>query len=101
MRAYLGFIPLAMSALPILVTVIRQLLFYQGCLDGYGFILIAMLAFIVGGLLNILFLLYVAVRGRSYFRFEQQFLVTTARWSFAASILLLLVQVVVLVSLNR
>lgn len=101
MRAYLGFIPLAVSGLPILTAVIRQFLFYKGCMDGYGFLLIAMLAFIIGGVLNILFLLYVAVSGRSYFQFEQQTRSKTARRGFAVSVLLLLVQIAVLLSLNR
>ncbi len=99
MRAYLGFIPLAVVAVPFLVATIRQALFYKGCMDGLGYILIAMGAFMVGGVLNVVYLLFVAVTHRTHFTFEGRRQRIAAKAGFIGSLLLLVIQAVVVASI--
>ena len=99
MRAYLGFIPLAVVAVPFLAAAIRQALFYKGCMDGLGFILIAMGAFMVGGVLNVAYLLFVAVTHRTHFAFESRRQRITAKAGFIGAIFLLVIQAVVVASI--
>jgi len=42
MRAYLGFFPIVVAGIPFIVMAVRQALFYKGCMDGFGYILVAM-----------------------------------------------------------
>ncbi len=96
MRAYIGFIPIAVAGIPFIVAAIRQALFYTGCMDGFGYILVAMFAFIVGGVLNVTYLLFVAVTHRTYFSFAGRRERITARAGFICALLFLLIQAVVL-----
>ena len=99
MRAYLGFIPLAVVAVPFLVATIRQALFYKGCMDGLGYVLVAMGAFMVGGVLNVVYLLFVAVMHRTHFAFEGRRQRIAAKAGFIGALLLLVIQAVVLASI--
>lgn len=99
MRAYLGFIPLAVVAVPFLVAAIRQALFYKGCMDGFGYMLIAMGAFMVGGVLNLLYLLFVAITHCTHFTFEDRRRRITAKVGFIGANLLLVIQIIVAASL--
>lgn len=99
MRAYLGFFPLAVVAVPFLVAMIRQALFYKGCMDGLGYILVAMGAFMVGGVLNVVYLLFVAVTHRTYFSFDGQWQRIVAKAGFVGALWLLAIQSVVLASI--
>lgn len=95
MRAYLGFIPLAVVGIPFLVAAIRQALFYKGCMDGLGYMLVAMFAFMCGGALNLVYLLVVAVTHRTHFVFDNRRQRIAAKAGFIGAILLLVVQAVV------
>ena len=99
MRAYLGFIPLAVVAVPFLVAAIRQSLLYKGCMDGLGYILIAMGAFMVGGVLNVAYLLFVAATYRTHFTFDSRRPRIAAKAAFIGGLLLLVVQAVVVASI--
>ena len=46
MRAYLGFVPLSIVDVPFMVAYVRQALFYKGCMDGFGYVLVAKVGFI-------------------------------------------------------
>lgn len=61
MRAYLGFIPLAIALIPGIVTVIRQGLYYRGGWDGHEYVLVAIFAFLLGGVYNFCFLIYLLI----------------------------------------
>ena len=99
MRAYLGFIPLAVVAVPFLTLAIRQALFYKGCMDGLSYILIAMGAFMVGGVFNVAYLLFVAVTHRTHFAFESRRQRIAAKAGFIGALLLLVIQAVVVASI--
>lgn len=99
MRAYLGFLPVAVVGVPFMVATFRQALFYKGCMDGYGYILTAMLAFLVGGALNVMYLLFVAATHRTHFHFTNSRQRITAKSAFIASVLLLVVQLVVVATI--
>lgn len=96
MRAYLGFIPLAIAIIPVAVAAIRQSLYYQGCMDGYGYMLIAFAGFIVGGVLNCVFLLYVLADRRAYFSPVSRGRLAVARIGFIGAITLLVVQAAII-----
>lgn len=96
MRAYLGFIPLGVVGLPFLVAMIRQALFYRGCMDGFGYVLIAMAAFMFGGVLNVIYLVVAAATYPACFRVEGRWQGIAAKAGFAAALLLFVVQMVVL-----
>jgi len=95
MRAYLGFIPIGVVIVPFAVAAVRQALFYKGCMDGYGFILVAMSAFMFGGLLNLVYLLFVGIRYQTYFDFSNRRQYVVAMSGFVGSLLLLIIQAVV------
>ncbi|MGD9973503.1 MAG: hypothetical protein AB7S77_10610 [Desulfatirhabdiaceae bacterium] len=99
MRAYLGFIPFTVVAVPFLVAAVRQALFYRGCMDGFGYILIAMCGFIVGGILNVIYLLFVAANHHSYFTLEPRRQRMTAKWGFILAVLLFVIQAIVMASI--
>lgn len=99
MRAYLGFIPFTVVAVPFIVAAIRQALFYRGCMDGYGFILVAMGAFMFGGILNLIYLLFVASTFRTYFLLESRCQRIAAKCGFILSLLLFVVQAIVMASI--
>ncbi len=99
MRAYLGFIPIAMVGGPFLVATIRQALFYTGCMDGFGYVLVAMFAFVVGGAINVVFLLFVGITHRTYFTYADRRNRIMAKAGFTGSLLLLFIQAGVLASL--
>jgi len=92
MKAYLGFIPLAIVAIPFLVATIRQALFYKGCMDGFGYVLITMGAFMVGGVLNLAYLLFVSITHRTHFSIEKRRHRITAKVGFIGAVLLLAIQ---------
>ncbi len=99
MRAYLGFIPFTIVAVPFIVAAIRQALYYRGCMDGYGYILIAMGAFMVGGILNVMYLLFVAGTHRTYFALASRCQRIAARSGFVLAILLFVIQAIVMISI--
>ena len=99
MKAYLGFIPLAVVAVPFLAAAIRQALFYKGCMDGLGYILIAMGAFMVGGVLNVAYLLFVTVTHRTHFTFESRRQRVAAKAGFIGALFLLVIQAMVVASI--
>jgi uncharacterized membrane protein len=96
MRAYIGFFPIAVVGIPFIVAAVRQALFYEGCMDGFGYILVAMFAFVLGGALNITYLLFVAVTHKTHFSFAGRRESTTAKAGFIVALLLLIIQTVVL-----
>ncbi len=96
LRPYIGFVPLAVVGVPFLVAAVYQALFSRGCMDGFGYALIAMAAFMLGGVLNVLYLLFVAATWRSHFQFERSRQRIAAKIAFSLSLLLLLIQAVVL-----
>jgi hypothetical protein len=65
LKDYLGFIPLTIIIIPSLIAAIRQAIFYQGCMDGYGYMVIAMIGFIYGGILNVAYLLFALIDFRN------------------------------------
>ena len=95
MRAYLGFIPFAVVAIPCAVAAVRQTLFYKGCMDGYGYILIAMAAFTVGGVLNLGYLAYAFAGWDSLFSFSKRHRALIAKLGFGLATLLFAVQLVI------
>lgn len=100
LRPYLGFVPLAVVGVPFLVAAVYQALFSRGCMDGFGYVLIAMAAFMVGGVLNVLYLLVVTATWRNHFLFEHRWQRMAAKTAFSLALLLLLIQVVVLASIG-
>lgn len=70
MKPFLGYIPAAIALIPLAATLIWQELFYRGCMHGFQYFLIATIAFLIGGVLNIGFLLYVLTKKREYFLFS-------------------------------
>ena len=103
MRAYLGFIPLAIVLIPVGTSAIFQAFFYQGCMDGLGYMMIAMAGFVFGGILNCVFLLYVLVDRRNYFSFNSRGQLIVARFGFICAIAMAVVQaaVVVMIAISR
>lgn len=99
-RHYVGFVPLAVVGVPYLVAAAHRTLFSRGCMDSLGYELVAMAAFMVGGVLNVLYLLVVAATWRGHFQFESNRQRVAARTAFFLSLLLLLVQMVVLASID-
>ena len=99
MRAYLGFIPIFVVIVPFAAAAIRQALFYKGCMDGYGYILVAMSAFMCGGVLNIVYLLFVGSTYRTYFVFLNKRQRIVAKSGFVGALLLLIIQAVVVASI--
>ena len=55
-KPFIGYIPVLIVAVPCLVAYVRQSLYYKGCMDGFGFLITAMFAFIGGGILNLIFM---------------------------------------------
>ncbi|MBF0201225.1 MAG: hypothetical protein HQK66_07915 [Desulfamplus sp.] len=100
MRAYLGFIPFTVVSVPFIIAAIRQALYYRGCMDGYGYILISMGAFMVGGILNIIYLFFVAGTHRTYFAFESRFQRIAAKCGFIVALLLFVIQTIVMASIG-
>lgn len=99
MRAYLGFVPLAIVGVPFMVAYVRQALFYKGCMDGFGYVLVAMGGFMVGGVLNVVYLILVAATHRTHFLFDDNRKRMVAKVGFIGALLLLIVQIVVLASI--
>ncbi|MBN2056506.1 hypothetical protein JW905_16395 [bacterium] len=95
MRAYLGFIPMLVVVIPTLVAFLRQALFYQGCMDGIGYILVAMGAFVAGGVLNAMFLLMVVVTPCRYFQFPDRRHQMITKVGFIGAVVLLILQLAV------
>jgi len=69
-------------------------------MDGLGYILIAMGAFMVGGALNVLYLLFVAVTHRTHFAFGGRRQRIAAKAGFVGALLLLVIQAVVVASIT-
>jgi len=92
MKAYLGFIPIVVVVVPFAVAAVRQALFYKGCMDGYGYMLVAMFAFMCGGVLNIVYLLFVGSTYRTYFDFANRWQRIVAKSGFVGALLLLIIQ---------
>lgn len=103
MRAYLGFIPLAVVLIPVGTSAIFQAFFYQGCMDGLGYTMIAMAGFVFGGILNGVFLLYVLVDRKNYFSYDSRVQLIVARIDFIGAVTLAVVQaaVVVMIAISR
>ena len=68
-------------------------------MDGLGYILVAMGAFMCGGVLNLAYLLFVAITFRAHFVFENRKRIVAAKVGFIGALLLLLVQTVVVASI--
>jgi hypothetical protein len=64
-KTVIGYVPAAIVLVPLVVAGIRQSLYYKGCMDGMGYIVTAMLTFLVGGVLNLVFLAYAIWRRRA------------------------------------
>ena len=99
MRAYLGFIPIVVVVVPFAIAAVRQALFYKGCMDGYGYILVAMSAFMCGGVLNLLYLLFVGITYRTHFVFAKRRQRIVAKSGFVGALLLLIIQAVVVANI--
>ncbi|MBF0233122.1 MAG: hypothetical protein HQK65_08810 [Desulfamplus sp.] len=99
MRAYIGFIPTVVVVVPFAVAAIRQALFYKGCMDGYGYMLVAMSAFMFGGVLNIAYLLFAGSTYRTHFIFAKRRQRIIAKSGFAIAFLLLIIQALVVASI--
>ena len=57
MKTIIGYIPPAIVIIPFATAWIRQALYYKGCMDGVEFVITAFYVFIIGGILNIVFLI--------------------------------------------
>ncbi len=91
-KPYLGFIPAIVVAVPCGVAIIRQALYYKGCMDGLVFVMAGFVAFAVGGILNAGFLSYVAFSRRSYFNYPDRRHVLVARAGTTVAVVLFVVQ---------
>ncbi len=91
-KAFHGFVPAAVVIIPLAVAAIRQALFSKGCMDGYGYMLAAMLAFMVGGILNCVYLLHVLRDRNAYFCFAQRREMIIAKAGFLLALLVLVLQ---------
>ncbi len=56
MKAIIGYIPAAVVLVPFITAWIRQSLYYKGCMDGAEYVFTAFFAFVIGGILNLIFL---------------------------------------------
>ncbi len=68
-------------------------------MDGLGYVLIAMGGFMVGGVLNIAYLLFVAITHRTHFSFERRRPRIVAMIAFIAGLCLLVIQTIVVGSI--
>lgn len=91
-KPYLGFIPASIVAVPCGVAIIRQALYYKGCMDGLEFVMAGFFAFVVGGILNAGFLIYIAFSKRSYFNYPDRRHVLVARAGTIVAVVLFVVQ---------
>jgi hypothetical protein len=57
MKRIIAYIPPAIAVIPTVVYWIWHALFYKGCMDGFMYFYAALVAFVIGGALNLLFLL--------------------------------------------
>jgi hypothetical protein len=61
MAAFIGYIPPLIVLVAFIVFVIFEEFFFTGCISGLGYFVTALKAFIVGGILNLAFLLFALV----------------------------------------
>ena len=92
MKAFHGFGPAAVVIIPLAVAAIRDVLFSTGDMDSYGYMLVAMLGFMVGGILNFVYLGNVLRDRSAYFSFAQRWQVITAKAGFLLALLVLVLQ---------
>ena len=64
-------------------------------MDGLGYFLVAMGAFMVGGVLNLFYLLFVGSTYRTHFDFANRWQRIVAKSGFVAALLLLIIQAVI------
>jgi hypothetical protein len=64
MKRIIVYIPSAIVVIPAVAYWIWHALFYQGCMDGFMYFVAALVAFVSGGTLNLLFLLYAGISCR-------------------------------------
>ena len=86
--------------IPCLVAYIRQALYYTGCMDGFGFMLVAMFAFAVGGVLNLIFLLSSILMKKKYFYGLDKLHKKIAEIAIYLSALTLVIQLIVILTLK-
>ncbi|MDX9980894.1 MAG: hypothetical protein RBU25_12790 [Lentisphaeria bacterium] len=91
-KPYLGFIPAIIVVVPCGVAIIRQALYYNGCMDGLEFVMAGVAAFLVGDSLNIGFLSYVAFSRRSYLNYPERRHVLVARAGTTVAVVLFVIQ---------
>ena len=66
-KPFIGYLPILIILIPCVAAYVRQSLYYKGCMDGFGFMLTAMFAFAVGGILNVVFLGLSVIMNKKYF----------------------------------
>ncbi len=98
-KPFFGFIPAAIVIIPMAVAVTRQALFYSGCMDCIGYVFVAMFAFIAGGVLNLIYLIFVFMNYKKYFTSQTGWQLITARTGFIISLLMLLIQALITLSI--
>lgn len=91
MKTVIGYIPPAIVIIPFVTAWIRQTLYYKGCMDGAEFVFTAFYAFIIGGILNIAFLIG-CLASRSWFvsgmTFRQSKIANASVYASVATLLL-------------
>lgn len=98
LRQYLGFIAPLVVLVPCLIAGIHKAYFYRGCMDGFGLVISAGVGFVLGGLTNIVFLIYVFSDRRQYFEFGRSRDQEIAKIGMILSVLLIPAQIIIVLS---
>jgi uncharacterized membrane protein len=98
LRQYLGFIAPLVVLVPCLIAGIHKAYFYRGCMDGFGLVISAGCGFVLGGLMNLVFLIYVFSARRQYFEFGRSRDREIAKIGVILSILLIPAQIIIFFS---
>jgi uncharacterized membrane protein len=95
LRQYFGFIAPLVVLVPCLIAGIHKAYFYRGCMDGFGLVIAAWVGFVLGGLTNLVFLIYVISARRQYFEFGRSRDRAIAKIGVILSVLLIPAQIIV------
>ena len=98
LRQYLGFIAPLVVLVPCLIAGIHKAYFYRGCMDGFGLVIAAGVGFVLGGLTNLVFLIYVFSARRQYFDLGRSRDREIAKIGVILSVLLLPAQIIIAIS---
>ncbi len=93
MKWFVGYIPAMIVFVPFVTAFVRQSLYYQGCMDGFEFVMVAMAGFVLGGIINVIFLLCVLMSCRLRQREAQCWMTAVKRGGIGVAIFTFLFQV--------